>query len=441
MWICKRFWTMALVLCASLAEPAITMGDGLKPKAINELRVHVLNVGDALCSVVECPGSYTEAMVFDCGKYGNNNVMDDKQIQTYLATVLGGKTVRVVLSHPDNDHVNRITNIPPKQVKVAYLGSDYNLYTGQSLQNWLNNLDNDKKLRYGFRPGDSGAPKDLACGEATTEVLTVNAGLWLGEPQQKRNADSLVAAVSYGKFTAVFPGDADSQTLASILFNKKGGPIRASLLVAPHHGSTKSGENGFLWDLAFTPQAVIYSAGNTSNPRCMDIKWTQGGQVDVTKSTFLAYKTAAPADQKHMARCATGEAFPKDWVQFTGRGQTVCYLSQRDSRHDRRPGWDGHGRLSRQRWQNENLLTTWSSEPVAQGPARRAESAQPGVSTPGPGLDRYLPPSFPAAQAPWSKRRKPVPLPSPGRRHPTVSRLYPRPSAYSASWAAPPDWT
>ena len=326
MWINKRFWTMALVLCASLAEPAITMGGGLKPKDINELRVHVLNVGDALCSVVECPGSDTDALVFDCGKFGNG-VMDDKQIKSYLATVLDGKTVRVVLSHPDNDHVNKINNIPSKQVNVVYLGSDYAGYKGTELLNWLNGLKD--KVKYGFLNGISFVANDLACGQATTEILTVNAGKWLGDDQQKRNTDSLVAAVSYGKFTAVFPGDADSQTLASILFNKKGGPIRASLLVASHHGSTKNGENGFLWDLALTPEAVIYSAGNsTTNPRCMDITWAQK-KVDENRSTAFAYKSTKNDAPQHVVRCNTGQISPYEtwWTMSSTQKQHVTYLS------------------------------------------------------------------------------------------------------------------
>ncbi|MES1241534.1 MAG: hypothetical protein ABUT39_07935 [Acidobacteriota bacterium] len=314
-----------LLLIFAAAVPAF--GVGLPQKALNEIRLHVLNVGDASCALVECPG-LNEVLLFDCGKSGDEEkgAMTPKQIRHYITAVAGKKNVKMVLSHPDNDHVNQVVDLGLSP-SVLYLGGGKEDYQKKKeLWSWL---QKQKSVKVGFAPGSSATKvPDLSCGIADTAILTVNAGDGLYTPSQRVNSDSLVAAVEYktqsGVFRAVFPGDATAQTLASILLNVKP-PLRADVLISPHHGGTRSGENSFLWASAFLPRSVIYSSGSNS-PRCVKIVW-EGNKINYKKSKAFVYQESLDVQDLHLVPCYTGEPSDPYWFVISARAEYSTFAS------------------------------------------------------------------------------------------------------------------
>ena len=86
---------------------------------------------------------------------------------------------------------------------------------------------------------------DLACGSASTFVLTANTG-------SSNNAQSLVLMIEYEDFTAVFTGDAEGETEAQAI-NNFDSALKAAIMTASHHGASTFASNSQDWATAMAP--------------------------------------------------------------------------------------------------------------------------------------------------------------------------------------------
>jgi competence protein ComEC len=75
------------------------------------------------------------------------------------------------------------------------------------------------------------------------------------------NEDSLVIRVSLGDHAVLLPGDAEHRREAHLV-ETRAGRLRATLLVAPHHGSKTSSTEALVRTVA--PEVVFVSAGRMS---------------------------------------------------------------------------------------------------------------------------------------------------------------------------------
>jgi hypothetical protein len=96
---------------------------------------------------------------------------------------------------------------------------------------------------------DGEAVEELACGEASSFVLTVNTGT-------AKNAQSLVLMIEYEDFSVTFSGDAEGSTEAQAIANFDGN-VKTTVLTASHHGANTNGSNGTDWISATSPPEVV----------------------------------------------------------------------------------------------------------------------------------------------------------------------------------------
>jgi beta-lactamase superfamily II metal-dependent hydrolase len=105
---------LAAALIIIMARPAA--GEPIVPpeKKRNEIRVTFVNVGAGLCTVIECPNG-EPPILYDCGSSG----VGDTGMKRSLAIAYVRKILvryyplrpRVIVSHPDGDHYNYISEI------------------------------------------------------------------------------------------------------------------------------------------------------------------------------------------------------------------------------------------------------------------------------------------------------------------------------------------
>lgn len=244
--------------CASKKE-------NVEHKTNQNLKVSVLNVGNASCNIVLCPGSKNEAIVYDCGvKSGRSvNDMSNQDIQNYFSEINAKYNISLFVSHADLDHYSIIDSVLDyNKVNKAYIGGDLQDYKA-SFVSWLskiNEVNHGKQLT-------SLLGKRISCDQAHLKILTANRG-------NSKNAQSLMLDLSYRNIKFLFTGDAEGSTELDALKNieyRKNEKV-STIVFASHHGAESRDSNSSKWISSIKASTVIYSAGTHSghaHPRCI----------------------------------------------------------------------------------------------------------------------------------------------------------------------------
>lgn len=242
----------------------------LRAREQSRLRIHFLPIGTGSCQIVECPGPNATPMLIDCGSTGLGD-FDEAMVRDYIQDIVKDGQINVVVSHSDDDHANLIPRIlDPDQVRSLWIGDKEKNYKAP-FRAWTREFKRIADQSGAFFSGnldenwinDGDAVADLQCGTANTFVLGVNSG-------RNPNANSLMLAIEYGTFNAIFTGDATNDSEAAAIENYPGA-LRTTVLSASHHGAETEGSNSVEWAEATRPAYVIYTAGYRSNfrhPRC-----------------------------------------------------------------------------------------------------------------------------------------------------------------------------
>lgn len=225
----------------------------------DRMGIFTLNIGAGSCHVISCLNSDL-SMVVGCGSMKPSaKDMSPKQVKNLFNKVIKDEYI-LVLSHGDRDHVNLINNALADRVpRSIWLGGKFDSYKGSAatyLDTWG---AKGVTIKYGWRSGYSnkGRPvRELSCGDANDYILTVNVG-------DSKNSQSLMLLVEYGKFSAVFSGDAHGISEKSAMKNFGALLDDVSLLTASHHGARSKGSNHDAWTDKLSPRVILYSSGTS----------------------------------------------------------------------------------------------------------------------------------------------------------------------------------
>src|SRR5262245_64929525 len=111
-----------------------------------------------------------------------------------------------------------------------------------------------------FIPAKKGMKFDLDSGVKIEVLNPQGDDQWIREVRQGEsveNANSVVLRLSYGNFSMLFTGDAETET--EDLMMKSGVPLHVQVLKVGHHGSRYATSAGFLEAVA--PEAAVISVG------------------------------------------------------------------------------------------------------------------------------------------------------------------------------------
>jgi competence protein ComEC len=228
-----------------------------------ELRMSLIDVGQGSAVLFELPGGRT--VLVDGGGFSDNSVFDvgAAVVAPYLWRRKIAAVDRLVLTHPNSDHLNGLVFIA-SHFKVGSLWTNGEAWDSQAYRALMQAVEE----RGIAMPRFDQLPRDSYLDGVRLEVLYPPADFserreaerWRRDP----NNNSLVTRFSYGEVSILLPGDITrpaERELAALA----GGRLRSSVLVAPHHGSRSSSSEEFLG--AVQPQAVFIScAGRPGLP-------------------------------------------------------------------------------------------------------------------------------------------------------------------------------
>ncbi len=207
--------------------------------------LHVLDVGQGTCQVVELPGG--RLMVVDGGGLASSSFDVGRMLVAPFIRTLGYRKIDIVgLSHPQHDHIGGL----PCLLREFPVGE---LWTGTDRghgRDWAELMKISSARGVTHRVWSHDGMREI--GEVRIRILTPSrtpgiTGL---------NNRGLVFRLEYGGQSVLLTGDIEAEREASFL-SRAPGPV--DILVVPHHGSNTSSSMKFIRTLR--PKTAIIPVG------------------------------------------------------------------------------------------------------------------------------------------------------------------------------------
>ncbi len=235
------------------------------------LRVHILDVGQADCILIQGP---EKVLVIDGGESG-----DASTIIQYLQKQGVERIDYYLNTHPHSDHYGGITQVMqaiPTGEFFHHPVPEEHTPTTRSYQKLIQYLLDSKTKTTVLDPGDT---LDLGGGA----VLTILAPL---EGYEDMNNNSLVGRLTFGERAFLFTGDAEKKSEKAIL--ESGVELSADVYSIPHHGSNTGMTQKFLDQVK--PQYATISVGKDNDyghPHRDTIQRLSEGEVPCLRTDLL----------------------------------------------------------------------------------------------------------------------------------------------------------
>jgi len=251
----------SVMLLATVLSPPSSAG------AAGSLRIDFIDVGQGDAALITSPTGKT--VLIDGGP---------SQAARALTTFLDAETDRpldlILLSHRHEDHLGGLAAAVHHRGARLFLDAPVP-HPGPAYTALMHELE-DRQVA--VRQATRGRRIDLGGGA----VMTL-----LGPPdppitgsRSDVNANSVVARLSYRKFTVLFTGDAEAPTEQWLL--AAGAPVQATVLKVAHHGSRYASRVGFLRQVGAQVAVVSVGAHNEYHhpaPETLEHLARSGAQV------------------------------------------------------------------------------------------------------------------------------------------------------------------
>lgn len=237
---------LGLAVLAAAFAPTLWSAVTAEP----ELRCSFIAVGHGSSTLVEPPGG--GAILVDAGALGSPERAADT-----IARVLWSRGITkidlLLLTHPDVDHYNAVPGLL-ERFDIAAVGTTTRMFSAVADPNDRSGPATLRRLLQsrGMPIRELVFGDRLGIGSTQLTVLHPDDIGVIGSD----NANSLVLGIEHAGRRILLPGDLESPGLESVLAQE---PYDCDLLLAPHHGSSRSNPPGFAaW---CKPETVVISSG------------------------------------------------------------------------------------------------------------------------------------------------------------------------------------
>src|SRR5215813_6317288 len=213
------------------------------------LQVYALDVGQGDSELIISPEG--KSVLIDAGP---------PQAGDEVVSALKKRDVKsldlVVATHPHSDHIGGMRAVI-ENVEVKNFLDSGQVYASNEYERLLRVIK-EKKIK--FIEAKKGMKFDLGSGVSLETLNPQGDGQWITKVRaggSVENANSVVMRLTYGNFSMLFTGDAETET--EQLMIRSGEPLRAQVLKVGHHGSRYATSAKFLEAVA--PEVAVISSG------------------------------------------------------------------------------------------------------------------------------------------------------------------------------------
>jgi competence protein ComEC len=226
---------------------------GDKSNRNNErLILHFIDVGHGDACLIQCPDGAT--ILVDAGSgYDYGRGSETTFVIDYLKKVGVRKLDLVIATHPHSDHVGMLGGVL-KEFSADLVLDPGKTHTTSAYRRFLEAVRANENTRYKL----ARAGQNYRFGDVTLKIFYPTDRL-----RNKINDCSIVFKLQYGKFSALFTGDAEAAAEGDIL--RAHLPVKSTLLKVGHHGSSSSTTAPFL--SAVAPEIAVISCRAPQNRR------------------------------------------------------------------------------------------------------------------------------------------------------------------------------
>lgn len=221
--------------------PAFPALAGAPPSGAKLVKVSILDVGQGDSIVIQTPSGKT--VLIDTGPGTSRELLLDQLEQLHISEIN-----LAIATHAHEDHIGGYTAVMDRYPVKLFTDPDV-VHTSQTYKDLLLKL---KEKEIPVRTARKGQKYKLD-DDLQLEVLAPREPLLNGTNSDINNS-SAVTRLTYGKFSMLFPGDAEKETEERLL---EDGIPQTAALKAGHHGSHSSSSLPFIQRLA--PQIAVIS--------------------------------------------------------------------------------------------------------------------------------------------------------------------------------------
>lgn len=251
------FMMTALALSLILAVSCTTA----QPLAA-KLHVHFINVGQADATLI-MDDARKCVILIDSGdtRYPGSSKNFRTYLQQHLPTDV--EINLAIVSHPHNDHLGSMQWVLKTYRVKAFIdnGEKYASKIYDNLMTAVHQQKQQQRLQY-YTHDRVPASVETVCGAGgpRLHILYPQAGFDDDTCAENANNCSVVAKLTLGQTSFLFPGDAEEEQEEILLKDAKiKADLRSTVLKVPHHGSDTSSSQDFLD--AVKPAVMVISAG------------------------------------------------------------------------------------------------------------------------------------------------------------------------------------
>jgi competence protein ComEC len=219
-----------------------------------DLIVTVLDVGHGQAVLAELPNKTN--ILFDAGSLSRDDI-GTRVVLPFLRYKGIGKIDSVVISHPDIDHINGIPEVNDNCPVESFYANKAFKQENKPTVKFLESLIKVKDI--------NAIPATY--GPATIKVLWPDREIYENN-QIGPNDKSLVIMIEYAGRRVLICSDIEKFAQKEIL--RLYSDLRIDVIIAPHHGSTKTSERNFLEKLR--PEVVVSSCTRAAYKKGQVIK-------------------------------------------------------------------------------------------------------------------------------------------------------------------------
>ena len=209
------------------------------------IKIHFVYVGQGDAIVIELPlGEY---MLIDAGSGLSASADNKERYYTYLEDVIEGDEIDyLVVTHPDSDHVNMMSQVVDDYEIKNFYFNDYYEDGSKTYRTFTDKAKAEEGANLNIIDSPDSSTFDITVGECVLSFYSPGNDGFTSTESKIKNGMSIMILLQYGGRKLLLTGDAPEEEEEWFIAYTEGTDMDIDFLKVAHHGSRHSSTAEFL---------------------------------------------------------------------------------------------------------------------------------------------------------------------------------------------------